>query len=279
MRIFMMTDSHYYDQEPESIGAIDECVSKANELGSDLFVAVGDIFSAAKSALMTEPFTVQRTFDEYLTTVQAVKNAMDAFTGAHGVISVPGNHEAPVSWWERALGYRYKFEEYDGVLVLALCSGDCEIRFMGYVSAEQYYAMKKAIEAHQGAIPILFCHHLLMPGLGGIYDATAPGRLDGQAYAIVRNHRAVIKLFNTHARAGLVLSGHVWPTTAGSDTDPDYTGITHCYKRHLERKTTSPYYIQRDQYYIDVDPATGAVEVYVWRFDYGDSVLIWSGTL
>jgi len=276
VRIFVASDFHYCEeQHDEAIAIVDGVIERANALGCDLLVGLGDLYDVRTSRLQEEPLDVHRRFEAHVDVQNLIRSRFERFKGKHGFITIFDHHETPAWIQMYTQGYRYKFQLIDNILILACQCCDNENRMWGYIGARQLADLRRALADNPDAIPILMAHRNLEVYTGVVEGGAEDIRVEN--YCLIRNADAVRTLYNTHTRATLIVSAHIWPASSGYYTDG--LGLVHVRKRHTSYATSSPFYTLRDQWIIDVDPPTGAIDVDVWRFDYNDRLDVWSGTV
>jgi len=277
MRIFIATDLHYDERSPyesDSKENLTKIINKANELDSDLLIFAGDMFhQALQDGAKPEPWPV-RSEESVRNVLNILKQKLDQFAGKYGYVYLAGNHEALAWVVEDYFGYRYNFIVKENVLILGLCTSDFNSYWLNYVSAKQLEDLKNTIDANKDIPAIAVCHVPIYQTWGTEF-ITAPAWTH-IGYWAVRNRQAVADILKTHPRLACVIAGHIWPDTAGYLVGLD---LTHIQKRHTTISDTAPYFILRDQYIVDVYPATGLIDVDVWRFDYNDKVDVYSVTV
>jgi len=275
MRIYVTADLHYDERNPYkeySDANLKEVVDRANALEADLLIAIGDMFHhGLQDNALPEPWHV-RSEEEVLNVLDTLTGEFRRFAGKHGFIYVPGNHEAYAWLFEEYFGYRYKFDVIDDVLILVLCTSDLNSYWVNYVSAKQLSDLKTAIDGHSDKPALAFLH---VPLYQTTHSEFQPWTHVG--YWSTRNGDAVRSVLKNHPRLAAIVGAHIGPGSAFYNTDD--LGLVHVYKRHTGIGSTPPYFTLRDDYVIDVDPATGAVDIDVWRYDYGDRVDVYSATV
>jgi len=269
MRIFVVADNHYHPDMAAALPNLDAIVSKANELNCDLLIGIGDLLHQAinTGAAYQTPVLKDNEVEDRLS---IIFDKFDNFNGQYGWIASPGNHEFQAYIFEELLTRRYWFKLIGDVLFLIFSTGDSFSYYWGYVSAKQLDDLSKIISNYKTKVPIALGHHPL-----ALHVSEGTGRgAGGFQYWNCRNYKAVREVLKTHPRLKVILSGHIWPSVASYITDAD--GVNYVCKRH---GVTFPAGDLQDMYVVEIDPATGSIDVDVWRFDANDRVDVLSVTV
>jgi len=280
MRVFFLSDLHYDERttyKSESDSNLDTVVAKANDLGCDLLICVGDIYHQALQDWSNPEQVSQRTLKQTRDVLDTISAKLDNFNGQYGWYYVGGNHENPNYFLEDYFGYRYLFTKIGGVVFAILCSSDSQNYWWNYIGAQQLKDLQNLLSTYSSD-PVIAAVHAPLKEYG---QTETPASIYGAHYRywITRNGADVEENYlATHSRCKVLLTNHIWPSSAGYTQDST-TGIYHCYKRHTAINSTSPYFELKDQWYVDINPSTGEITVYVWRFDYNDSQTVLSVTV
>jgi len=272
MRIFGITDLHYYEKDPYKTQAdsnLDTVINKANELNSDLLVLLGDSFHNPLQPPASPETTEPKSPEEVKNVLDLIKAKLEAFTGQYGYIYLPGNHDCYAWEIQKYFGHRYKFEVIGGVLILGLCTSDFNSYWYNFVSAKQLRDLEEAISLHSDKIAIPMFH---VPIYQTIFDEPKDS-LAHVGYWCVRNRQAVADVLANHPRIPCIINAHLYYQIRGTATG---LGFTHVWPAHMVVSATAPYFELRDNYIIDVNLETGEVAVDAWSYPANARVSIYS---